>query len=258
MASAFNVALLLYFVSLIVHAVHLISRRDGVEKAGRVFIFAGLIANMISIILRWQAAGRPPFTNMYESMVFFAWSIAAVYLMFSFSYRVKQIGFFVSLLLLFTMGIASLLNPDIEPLVPALQSNWLTIHVVTCFLGYAGFAISFVASIYYLAATRSGSAGIERIDELSYRSVGFGFLFLTLGIITGSVWANTAWGSYWSWDPKETWSLITWLVYAIFLHQRLRGWKGKRSAWISIIGFTAVIFTYFGVNYLLSGLHSYA
>jgi cytochrome c-type biogenesis protein CcsB len=152
--------------------------------------------------------------------------------------------------------------------VPALKSNWLIAHVLTCFFGYAAFGLAFGLSVMYLLKKREqpgGSNVFIRIipessilDDMSYQMVVIGFLLLTLGIITGSVWAHSAWGSYWSWDPKETWSLITWLVYAALLHSRMvRGWKGNKLALLSIIGFSCVLFTYFGVNYL-AGLHSYA
>ena len=154
----------------------------------------------------------------------------------------------------------------IQPLIPALKSNWLIAHVITCFLGYAGFAIAFAISFMYLFKQRDveGKSSLlsyfpkpRVLDELTHQMVMFGFLFLSIGIITGAVWANSAWGSYWSWDPKETWSLITWFIYATLLHARMmRGWYGKRIAYLAIIGFMAVIFTYFGVNYL-PGLHSY-
>jgi cytochrome c-type biogenesis protein CcsB len=168
------------------------------------------------------------------------------------------------------MAYASLspnISDHIQPLVPALKSNWLIAHVITCFFGYAAFAVAFGISLMYLFK-QWDTQGKNRLlayfpkskvlDELNYQMVMFGFLFLSVGIITGSVWANSAWGSYWSWDPKETWSLITWFIYATLLHARMtRGWYGKRIAYLSIIGFMAVIFTYFGVNFLLSGLHSY-
>jgi len=171
------------------------------------------------------------------------------------------------------MAYASLspnVKDEITPLIPALQSNWLTYHVITCFLGYSAFATSFVTSIVYLckakkAEPRPAPAAQELLpslaaaDEIIYKTIAIGFLMLTVGIITGSVWANYAWGSYWSWDPKETWSLITWFIYAAFLHARLtRGWRGRRAAIISIVGFCSVLFTFLGVNYLLAGLHSYA
>jgi cytochrome c-type biogenesis protein CcsB len=169
----------------------------------------------------------------------------------------------------FAMAYASLsqnMNDQIQPLIPALKSNWLIVHVMTCFVGYSAFAIAFGISCMYLFKQREKEGGskifanfpkLTILDELNHQLILFGFLFLTAGIITGAVWANSAWGRYWGWDPKETWSLITWFIYATLLHARLmRGWQGKRIAYLSIIGFAAVLFTYFGVNYL-PGLHSY-
>ncbi len=160
------------------------------------------------------------------------------------------------------------IQSHIQPLVPALKSNWLIAHVITCFFGYAAFGLSLALSIMYLIKLLE-SPGTKNIflrliprlnllDEVNYQMVVIGFLMLTLGIITGAVWAHSAWGSYWTWDPKETWSLITWLIYASVIHSRLvRGWKGKKISILCIIGFGCVMFTYFGVNYL-AGLHSYA
>ena len=148
--------------------------------------------------------------------------------------------------------------------MPALQSNWLTVHVVTCFLSYAGFAVAFLLGIAYalvrLCRGWSEESGeqTERFELLMYKCVLFGFPLLTIGIVTGSVWAKSAWASYWSWDPKEVWSLITWLVYAVYLHVRRRPmWRGAPAVALNVLGFAAVLFTWFGVNYLLSGLHSY-
>jgi len=166
-------------------------------------------------------------------------------------------------------SIAPDISNRIEPLIPALQSNWLTSHVVTCFMGYAAFTIAFGCGLIYLLKNKE-KGSVEKpasfsgklpdfvtLDTLIYQSIALGFVFLTIGIMTGSIWAHYAWGSYWSWDPKETWSLITWLVYAILLHSRyVRGWRGKRMAILAIIGFACVLFTYLGVNYL-PGLHSY-
>ncbi len=165
-------------------------------------------------------------------------------------------------LVFLVMAYTFLEDHNIKPLIPALQSNWLVAHVITCFLGYAGFAVSFVAAVLLLLSKTGGQLGKslprrETLDEIVYRSILMGYPLLTLGIITGAAWADYAWGSYWSWDPKETWSLVTWLVYSAFLHARLaRGWSGDRTAILSVAGFAAVLFTYFGVNYL-PGLHSY-
>jgi cytochrome c-type biogenesis protein CcsB len=158
------------------------------------------------------------------------------------------------------------MNQRIEPLIPALQSNWLTSHVLTCFMGYAAFTVAFALGVMYFVKKAAGlKPGVFirllpsefQIDELMYSCAALGFIFLTLGIVTGSVWAHYAWGSYWSWDPKETWSLITWLIYAVMLHTRLvRGWRGRRMAVMSMVGFGCMLFTYLGVN-LLPSLHSY-
>ena len=181
-----------------------------------------------------------------------------------------MIGAFVIPFALLAMAWGQLgLDSGIQPLVPALQSNWLTYHVITCFLGYAAFAVACGVSIMYLIVTsgegEKGRKGIlaafppsRVLDEINYRSIMVGFPLLTLGIVTGAIWANYAWGTYWSWDPKETWSLIVWFIYATFLHARItRGWVGRRAAWLSVAGFAATIFCYLGVNLLLSGLHSY-
>jgi ABC-type transport system involved in cytochrome c biogenesis permease subunit len=195
---------------------------------------------------------------MFESLVLFAWAVVAVYLALRVRVEIPALGAATALLAVLTLAYASAFHDTtIKPLMPALRSNWLTFHVFTCFLGYGAFAVAFVASLGYLIVRRPELQ--DKFDAATGKTISFGFLFLTVGIISGAVWANSAWGTYWSWDPKETWSLITWFIYAVFLHCRfMRGWKGQRAAWISVIGFASVVFTYFGVNYLLSGLHSYA
>ncbi|MEM5788872.1 MAG: c-type cytochrome biogenesis protein CcsB [Syntrophobacteraceae bacterium] len=232
------------------------------------------------LILRWIESyqigyGHAPLSNLYESLVFASWSIMIIYLIFEWRTKQHTLGVFPALFAFLAMAYASFstgIDSKIQPLVPALKSNWLIAHVITCFLGYAAFAISFGISIVYLIkVTRGERANPDRnsssvalpnpktLESFNYQMVLFGFLWLSVGIITGSVWANSAWGTYWSWDPKETWSLITWLVYAAMLHARnMKGWKGERVAWLSILGFGCVLFTYFGVNFLLRGLHSYA
>ena len=249
-------------------------KKTVLAKAGFIVLVIGFLLNTYGIILRWIESyqvgyGHAPFSNMYESLVFFSWTVAILYIFVELKYKESVIGAFASPLIFLAIAYASL-SPDISskitPLIPALKSNWLIAHVIACFLGYAGFAVAFGFSIMYFVKpqnpdTKSVFSKLpswEIIDELTYQMVVFGFLFLTIGIITGAVWANSAWGKYWSWDPKETWSLITWFVYAIFLHLRMmKGWQGKKLALVSICGFAAVMFTYFGVNFLLSGLHSY-
>lgn len=203
-----------------------------------------------------------PLSNFYESLVFFSWSLACLTLIFLRRYAEGFLGVVGSLLASLVLAYASLgVDSRIKPLMPALKSNWLLIHVITCFLGYAAFGLAFGAAILYLGRgfpMRSQGPGHPVLDRLIYRAAVIGFLFLTLGILTGAVWAETAWGRYWSWDPKETASLITWLIYAALLHARLvQGWQGRPIAWLAVAGFGAVIFTYLGVSFLLPGLHSY-
>jgi len=234
----------------------------------------GASLNTAGFFLRWAESyqlgfGRAPLSNLYESLVFYALTIAWLYLYIERKYKTRVIGVFATPLAFLAMAYASLspnISDQIRPLLPALKSNWLIAHVMTCFVGYAAFAVAFGISLMYLLKRRgkedesgilSFLPDIRVLDELTHQMVMLGFLFLSIGIITGAVWANSAWGRYWGWDPKETWSLITWFVYATMLHARLmRGWQGKRIAVLSIIGFCAVLFTYFGIN-LLAGLHSY-
>lgn len=263
----YGFAATLYLVAWIFHKPHINRWATWVASAG-------ILGNAAGFVLRWMESytmgiGRIPLSNLYESLVFFSLMIAVIYLVIERKYRHQTIGVFAMPLAFLSIAYASLspnVSDRIQPLLPALKSNWLTVHVVTCFIGYAAFAIAFGLALMYLAKkNEQASAGTLRsrlpkqrlLDELTHQMVLFGFLFLTAGIISGAVWANSAWGRYWGWDPKETWSLITWFVYATLLHARLmRGWRGKRIAVFSMIGFAAVLFTYFGVNYL-PGLHSY-
>ena len=240
---------------------------------------AAWLVNTAGIILRWVEShqmeiGYAPLSNMYESLVFFAWAIAIFYLGLEFKYKNRVLGAFSMPFAFFSIAYASFssqFGKEIKPLIPALQSNWLIAHVITCFIGYAAFAVASGIAIMYLIKSRaeekkgvrtgtllSTLPPLKTIDDIIHKTLVFGFLWLSAGIITGAIWANSAWGTYWSWDPKETWSLITWFIYAASLHARFtRGWGGKRIAWLAIIGFLAVVFTYYGVNFLLSGLHSY-
>jgi len=273
----FNLTTIAYLVSMLLFFAFLASRVTVVGLLGSCAAFLGLAVQTAAIGLRWRESyvmgvGHAPLSNLYESVVFFSWTIVLIYLLLDLRYRYRVIGAFVMPFALLGMTWAQLrLQSGIEPLVPALQSNWLLYHVVTCFLGYAAFAVACGISIMYLIRERTGEAApagggnlvgffppVKVLDDLNYRAIMVGFPLLTLGIVTGAAWANYAWGTYWSWDPKETWSLIVWFVYAAFLHARVtRGWVGRRAAWLSVIGFAATIFCYLGVNLFLSGLHSY-
>jgi cytochrome c-type biogenesis protein CcsB len=264
MTQLFNLVMSGYVIAFFFAVINLFVKRRFLDWAINSLLTAASMLQLVYIIWRWHEAGRPPFSNMFESLVLFAWATVVVYLVVRVKQHVPVLGVAAALLATVTLAYASSFKSDIEPLVPALRSNWLTFHVFTCFLGYSGFAISFIAAIAYLIAAKRSSTLSEQparnaMESVMTQTVAFGFIFLTIGIITGAVWANSAWGTYWSWDPKETWSLITWFIYAAFLHCRyMRGWSGRRAAWLSIVGFLSVLFTYIGVNFLLSGLHSYA
>lgn len=263
MTSLFNASLAAYFGALVFSVVYLMAKRRFFEVAANVLIGAGALVQTVYLVVRWAQAGRAPFSNMFESLVLFAWAVAAIYLFLRVWTRIPWLTAASAAFSGLALAHASTFESAIQPLMPALQSNWLSFHVMTCFLGYGGFAISALVSIGFLISDRKGSTvqaeTKETLETVLTQTISFGFLFLTLGILTGAVWANSAWGTYWSWDPKETWSLITWFIYAVFLHCRfMRGWRGRRAAWISVVGFLSVLFTYYGVNFLLSGLHSYA
>jgi cytochrome c-type biogenesis protein CcsB len=271
----FHVAMLVYSITFLLYILFVVTKKETIGKFAFWLILIGFGIHIIGFVIRWREThamgyGYLPLSNMYESLTFFSWSIVFVYIFVDRMYHLRTIGVIASPLAAITIAMTSLIpgaKSDIRPLIPALQSNWLAIHVITCFLGYAAFAIAFGISIMYMIQSRRTSSSgrpinwfpsSQTLDEINYKAIVIGFPMLTLGIVTGAAWANSAWGSYWSWDPKETWSLITWFIYAAFLHARYtRDWKGRKTALLSIVGFIAVIFTYFGVNFLLSGLHSY-
>jgi len=266
-----SITTFIYVFSFILYISGFIFRKEMISKTGYFFLIAGFFSNTAGFILRWidsynLGIGHIPLSNEYESLIFFSMAGALLFSVMGRKFSHPVIGAIVTLIISLAMAYAGL-SPRVEsaisPLMPALKSNWLTVHVFTCFLGYSGFAISFAASLLILFSGISFFSRFlpeeEILENLNYRMILFGFMFLSLGIITGAVWANSAWGRYWSWDPKETWSLITWIMYAIILHARYMGtFSRKTIAWLSIIGFISVIFTYFGVNLILSGLHSYA
>ncbi len=273
----FSIVTFVYMAAMVIYLAYLAFRRPLVARLATIILLAGFLAQTVAIGLRWYESyelgiGHAPMSNLYESLVFFSWTIIMLYLYIEYKYKLSILGAFVTPFAYLGMAYATIspsVNENIQPLVPALQSNWLISHVVTCFLGYAAFAVSCGVSFTYILKKRyedrQGTGGVmaafpasQVLDELVYKAIAVGFPLLTIGIVTGAAWANYAWGTYWSWDPKETWSLITWFIYAAFLHARVtRGWRGVKAATLSIVGFVAVLFTYLGVNLLLSGLHSY-
>jgi cytochrome c-type biogenesis protein CcsB len=229
---------------------------------GTLIAWLSLLFLTASLAFRTIAVGHGPFANMYEFSIAFAWGVQGAYLYFERRYHQRVIGLIALPVTLALLLYATTIPSTADPLVPALQNSLLlTAHVAVAIVAYGSFSIAFAAAVLYLIAAQTGSHRLPRpelLDEISYRAVVIGFPFLTLVIVLGAVWANVAWGSYWSWDPKETASLVTWLIYGAYLHARVvRGWRGNRAAWLLVLGFGATLFTYFG-NLFFGGLHSYS
>lgn len=230
---------------------------------------AGFAAHTVALVIRAFLLGYPPMSNLHESLSFFGWVIVLAYAAVEARRRELVNGAFVLPLAAAVLGYSLRVDPALRPLVPALRSPWLGIHASSFLLSYACFLMAFCFGIMYLWQEREVKSRkvdafffrlppLELVDRLGYKAVAAGFVCLTVGLVTGSLWAWSAWGSFWNWDPKETASLILWFIYVVYLHGRLvSGWKGKKSARIAVLGFAAVLFTYFGVSFLLPGLHSY-
>lgn len=263
----FTLAFISYVLSLAAFFSFFWTRSDRSAKLGFALTGTGLLFHLVSLTARSIAAGRWPFANLYEFISLMILAIAAGTLIIGLRYRISGIGIFATPLVVGLMAYAFSIKKAPEALVPALQSYWLQFHVATAILAYGAFALSFALGLMYLVKDRSKApeAGLQglipelgRLERLIYGIIAFGFAFQTLLIITGAVWAEEAWGTWWSWDPMETWALITWLVYAFYLHGWTRGsWRGRRGAWLAVIGFAVVMFTLIGVKFVLPGLHSY-
>jgi cytochrome c-type biogenesis protein CcsB len=351
----FGLSTMAYFLAMMTYITYLAFKKQQIGIMATTITIAGFVSQTFALILRWKEFAdlsgmgfmrSAPLTNLYESLVFFVWCLIAGYLIIEFKLKNRSFGAFITPIAGLALAFIDLtgVSKEIQPLVPALKSNWLLAHVTMSFIAYAAFSMSFSTGLMYLITTTEkrnelsyifwtvtfgifavvfaamsidmftfkvavkpdvfvktylfktsffspssfvkivswilGMATLfiiwrygfvlkkviekfnvtaDMLDEITYKSIAIGFPIFTLGgLIFGAIWADQAWGVYWSWDPKETWSLITWFIYAFYLHGRMiRGWRGKKVAIVAVIGFTAVIFTYLGVNLLLSGLHAY-
>ena len=275
----------------------------GTNTLSKIGKISASIANILLFFIlcsRWIVAGYFPLSNLYESLLFLTWTLLTIYLYVEYKTNSKLIGAVLIPVALFINGFANLtLSADMQkssPLVPALQSNWLMMHVSMMMLSYATLIMGSLLCILFLVISKNQEVNLkmgdkvdiplynvmvdyyenkiftssndvsevgrlkllQSLDNWSYRIIGLGFPFLTIGIIAGGVWANEAWGSYWSWDPKETWALITWIIFATYLHARItKGWEGKKTAILGSVGFFVIWICYLGVNFLGKGLHSY-
>ena len=263
----FTIVMLLYFAAMILYFIFIAVQKEMISRIAIIIQGIGFVLHTAALICRGIGAGRLPMTNQYEFATSFAWGICLVRLIFILKFHFPVLGPFASPVMFLIIGYAAMQSKDVHELMPALKSNWLGFHVSTAIIAYGSFGVSFVLALIFLLREKISKGGFldrhipdkEKLDLISYRSIALGLLFLTFTIITGAIWAERAWGSYWSWDPKETWSLITWIVYAIYLHLRIRkGYEGKAAAIFAAIGFVCVMFTYIGVNTFLPGIHSYA
>jgi cytochrome c-type biogenesis protein CcsB len=263
----FEIALTFYFAASIVSVLELFKSTKTSSRIMLILAIVGFLFHTSNIIARYLISGHIPIANLHEASSFFSWCIVLLFLFLEYRYRIGLLGSFIMPVVFLLMLSSSMLPRKIEPLSPLLRSYWLGIHTVLAFVGDAAFALAFGIGIMYLLQehyVKSKHLGglfqrlpsLQILDEINYRLITIGFPLLTLAIISGALWAESAWGSYWRWDPKEVWSLITWFIYALVLHVRLiGGWRGKRAAILSILGFLVVLFTFFGVNFILKSKH---
>lgn len=274
----FLITFAIYFVTMLLYFLYAAIKKPVLGKLAIRVQIAALVVHTAAIVLRGILMGRLPMANQYEFSTAFSWALALVSLIFILKFNFPVLGAFaspVTLLLGVYAGVQKLNElkiiaaggvDNIRNLMPALRSSWLGIHVSTVIVAYGAFGVSFVLSVIFLLRDKMKENGFwdqhipkkEKLDTISYRCVSLGMMFLTVTIGFGGIWAENAWGSYWTWDPKETWALVTWVIYLVYLHLRIRkGWSGRTAAIFGAVGFICVLFTYIGVNTLLPGLHSY-
>ncbi len=265
----FKIVLICYLVATILYLIQVVGRKENLGKIARWSLLGGALVQLVGFVVEFIRVGHTPVTNLHESLSFFAWCLVALFLFFDLRYRLSVMGAFSSGLAVITMLGSGIAPNAVEPLNPALNSWWFPLHVTFAFLGNAAFALAFGAGIMYLLQDRMLKSkrfstlyyrlpSLDTLDNINYRALSFGFPLMTLGIISGAAWAESVWGTYWSWDPKETWALMTWFVYAALLHGRMSiGWRGRRAAIFAIIGFACLLFTFLGANLFLNGMHTF-
>jgi cytochrome c-type biogenesis protein CcsB len=268
LALLWKTTILVYMVSSVFFFSFIRWKKRGLMVAANILLMTGFVCHTAVIFWRIVELSRLPITDMSGSLSFFSWCVVGTFLLVQWRRPANAVGILVAPLAAI-LSVASG-DPGTGTMTPEiLQSPWLIVHGALAFCGEAVFASAFAAGVLYLIQERrikkkrgggflAALPSLESLDEINYRCLSIGFPLLTAGIITGSLWASEAWGSYWSWDPKETFSLITWLVYAALLHQRLNmGWRGRRAAIFAIVGFGLVIFTFLGIHFWASGMHTF-
>ncbi|PKO54674.1 MAG: c-type cytochrome biogenesis protein CcsB [Betaproteobacteria bacterium HGW-Betaproteobacteria-2] len=264
----------LFILATVTYWVALFNRSQFTGKFASSLAWAAVLMGFVGLMVRWYESyliapdvGYIPVSNLYEVFILFCLITALLYLYYERRYATRQLGGFVMLIISAAVGFILWYIFDreaytIQPLVPALQSYWMKIHVPANFIGYGAFSLAAMVGIAYLLSARgilaSRLPSLDTMDDLMYKAIAVGFAFFTIATILGAMWAAEAWGGYWSWDPKETWALIVWLNYAAWLHLRLvKGMRGPILAWWAVVGLFVTTFAFIGVNMFLSGLHSY-
>lgn len=264
----------LFILAMVTYWFALYKRSDFIGKVASSLTWAAVLMGFVGLMVRWYESyliapevGHIPISNLYEVFILFCLITAMLYLHYEQRFNTKQLGGFILLVINAAVGFILWYTFDraansIQPLVPALQSYWMKIHVPANFIGYGAFSLAAMVGVAYLLANKGILAtrlpSLDILDDLMYKSISVGFAFFTIATILGAMWAAEAWGGYWSWDPKETWALIVWLNYAAWLHLRMiKGLRGTVLAWWAVIGLIVTTFAFLGVNMFLSGLHSY-
>ena len=265
----FQAAMAVYLLSAIGYITYIV--KPELKQAASASLWAsvaGLVLHVAYFGLRWAESGRIPVTNFFEAANFLGMGMMLVFLIMEFRFKIAALGSFMLPLVIVLMVPAFILSKEITELKPVLKSGWLGVHTSFAVLGDAAFAFAFIVSVMYLIQERQLKAkklgaifhrlpSLDIMDTLGYKALTFGWPLFTLGMITGSIWANSAWGTYWSWDPKETWSLITWVIYLALLHLRTIGWRGRKMALLSIVGFAFVMVSFFVVSRVNLGKHTF-
>ncbi len=257
----FFAGLALYFISVVAHFFGLAFRNEKLTRISWLVFYAAFALNTAYIVARGIVAHRLPLANQFEFATAFAWGIGLLAILLQRRTREAWLGALTSAAAVLIRSFAALRPRSIAYRMPALRSAWFAFHIGSAVFSYSGFMIAACVSLRYMMLEKKDGADdkqLQKLDHLSYRMIAFGFLMLTVTILTGCIWAEQAWSAFWTWDPKETWALITWLIYAAYLHLRLnRKWQGRRMAIYALVGIVCVLFTFIGVNILFTGLHSY-
>ena len=262
-----GMTILLYLFSTVGYLAYLFRQNDRLFKTGFYLLMAGFWCHTAAVVYESAVSGHIPVHNLRGTLLVAGWIVAGVFIGFQFKYRFKILGIYAAPLVTLVVLISSLL-PNTPLQTQNIYNNlWLIFHIVTIFTGDAAFALAAGVGLFYLIQERSIKTkrqgfffkrlpSLELIDYTGYACIVVGFTMLTIGLVTGVIYAKSLWGKFWSWDPKEIWSAITWLLYATLLHGRTSlGWRGRKAAWISIMGFGILLFTFLGVNFLLTGHH---